>query len=113
MLISGMKNCVIILGFAQQVRIHESSGCRILLVSKSGPIIEDCVDMHFGAYPRGLEGGVDVGEGKGEGENWRDVQDFNWLKQTASPHFDLDARVDEEGIKKVLIGEAEVESLFE
>jgi hypothetical protein len=113
MLISNMKNCIIILKFAQQVRIHDSSGCRIFLKSRSGPIIEDCEDMHFGEYPRSsLSDGEEEWCAKG-GEMWRDVQDFNWLKQTPSPNFDLDARIDEEYLRNVVSGDEKLDSLIQ
>lgn len=75
---------------SHQLRIHSSSDVTFLLQMQSNPIIENCKSMRFGAV---LSDDPDTAElaklsSMGEGnDKWMQVQDFGWLKSTASPNW--------------------------
>ena len=81
---------------SRQVRLHASTDCQVYLRVRSAPIIEHCDRLGFGpyapAYPAApahlAAAGLDQ-----DGAQWREVQDFGWLRAAASPHW----RVLEEG----------------
>ncbi|KAJ3249113.1 hypothetical protein HDU78_007075 [Chytriomyces hyalinus] len=94
----------------RQFRMHTSANTRILLHVSSHPIIEDCQTLVFGPYtPRSISSGSDdtldspfpwihivekagLGTDEGSAGRWMRVEDFNWLKKTASPNWRAAAR---------------------
>ncbi|KAG7669606.1 hypothetical protein Ndes2526B_g05955 [Nannochloris sp. 'desiccata'] len=86
---------------SRQVRIHSAENCDFYLKVRSGPIIEFSTMLRFaplGAaealldHPKaanhfslqGLEDNDDQG-----GTEWADVQDFGWLRSSASPNWSI------------------------
>ncbi|KAI8475420.1 MAG: tubulin binding cofactor C-domain-containing protein [Monoraphidium minutum] len=108
--VDGAEGCTLALA-ARQVRIHSAAGCDVYLRTRSRPIIEGCARLRFapltaddlatlglsaGAAATGLGGaggGAPGGGGGGaaaaaaEGELWRAVNDFGWVKAPPSPHW--------------------------
>eukprot|EP00301_Raphidiophrys_heterophryoidea_P018218 c3217_g1_i1.p1 GENE.c3217_g1_i1~~c3217_g1_i1.p1 ORF type:complete len:367 (-),score=89.32 c3217_g1_i1:49-1110(-) len=85
-------DCVLHLA-SHQVRIHNCVGCEFRLHVQSNPIIEHCSNVRFGPYGLRYSAiaehfqalGWDV-ERSNE-SNWKNVQDFNWLRTTPSPNW--------------------------
>lgn len=69
---------------AGQVRMHDCKNVVIYLWCGSHPIIEDCSAVRFAPLPDFyLDGGRD-------GENqWDQVDDFKWLKDSHSPNWSV------------------------
>ena len=86
---------------SQQIRLHKSYDCKFTVYTTSQLIIEDCDRVKFAEW-RVFEKGEDQEQSKDlveamhrcgfkeDGKNfWAEVQDFNWIKQEKSPHFEL------------------------
>ena len=75
---------------ARQVRIHDSAGTTFAVRVASQPIIEGTTGARFAPYGwdyPGLTGDLE-GAGLGTcGGQWAEVNDFGWLRQTASPNW--------------------------
>jgi hypothetical protein len=76
-LLHSLKDCILFVR-ARQLRIHDSVNVTVYSNVNSGPIIEDCSSMRFGLWD--CEGTED--------NQWNNVQDFCWLKQSKSPNFE-------------------------
>lgn len=89
---------------ARQLRLHHSKDCTFYLAVGSHPIIEHCTGLKFAPlipsitlpYPQALEQFKEaelssmVAEDNStppEANMWNKVQDFRWIKATASPHW--------------------------
>jgi len=67
----------------QQLRIHATTNTKFFIHVTSKAIIEDCEDVGFGCYcwryplseEHFVQAGLDI-----DTNNWRDIDDFNWLK---------------------------------
>ena len=77
---------------ARQVRIHDATnGTSFYVRTASGPIIEHSSDVRFAPYAFGYPG-IDeamekAGFGGADPGKWREVEDFGWIKQVASPNW--------------------------
>jgi len=76
-----------------QLRIHGSKEIQFYLHVTSKPIIEDCDSLLFApyspfSYPT-LEEDFKLAKLNPEVNEWEDVEDFNWLKKTKSPHWSV------------------------
>lgn len=74
------------------MRIHNTERTRFGVWTSSKGIIEDTKEVVFKRYGwryEGVEEDVRRCEREGKENLWRDVQDFNWLKQEASPNFTI------------------------
>ena len=87
---SECTDCTFVFG-ARQVRLHTSSRCDFYLHAASHPIIERCDAFRFAPYPSPLPpafAGAVAAAGMDPTRNeWSNVDDFGWLKATASPHW--------------------------
>uniref|UniRef100_A0A915ANT5 C-CAP/cofactor C-like domain-containing protein n=1 Tax=Parascaris univalens TaxID=6257 RepID=A0A915ANT5_PARUN len=66
---------------AQQIRIHSSHELKLHVAVRAAVIIEDCDGIQVAPY-RVRDVAVDW-----ENDNWRKVNDFNWLSTEQSPHW--------------------------
>ena len=77
---------------ARQVRIHDATnGTSFYVRTASGLIIEHSSDVRFAPYALGYPG-IDeamekAGFGGADSGTWREVEDFGWIKQVASPNW--------------------------
>ncbi|BDA44909.1 Tubulin-specific chaperone C [Coccomyxa sp. Obi] len=81
-------SCLILI--SHQLRIHSSSHVTFLLEVQSNPIIEDCRGMRFGAPLPDDPDTAELAKLSSMGDRydkWMQVQDFGWLKSTASPNW--------------------------
>ncbi|KAL1525166.1 hypothetical protein AB1Y20_020037 [Prymnesium parvum] len=82
-------NCTLVLG-ARQIRMHTSTQCSLYLHAASHPIIEHCSDLRIAPYPA-LPAGIPspwAAAGMNPEQNqWKLVDDFDWLKQSQSPNW--------------------------
>jgi len=77
---------------SRQARIHSSTASEFYLRVRSGPIIEHSQALAFGPYTPGYPGAdADLAaHGLLDSTNeWQNVQDFGWLRATASPNFKI------------------------
>ncbi|EAS00400.2 tubulin-specific chaperone C (macronuclear) [Tetrahymena thermophila SB210] len=91
LLIDGCKNSLLNI-CGHQLRIHNSVSTHFQIFSTSKCIIEHCTSMIFSPYKHTydkFEQHFNECGMKGKENQWRDIQDFNWLKQEASPNFIL------------------------
>jgi len=90
---------------ARQFRLHRSEACRFFVLALSRPIVEHCSGLGFAPYvlaPGGdlvaqrelllAAGLLESADGSSErdaatADNWRRVDDFGWIKSTASPNW--------------------------
>lgn len=90
--VDGCNDCVISVN-CHQLRIHNSRGTTFRIFVTSKAIIEDCDGLTFSPYTfvyAQKEEDEVLFERKGKQNLWREVQDFNWLKEgIVSPHFTL------------------------
>ncbi|KAH6574548.1 hypothetical protein BASA50_007715 [Batrachochytrium salamandrivorans] len=90
-----IENCVgsRIAAVCRQCRVHETHHTRLHLHVSSHPIIEDCSDIGFSSFEPSLLRNFDEvlkNLGLDAGRNEFDkVEDFNWLRQQASPNWKL------------------------
>jgi len=84
----------------QQLRIHSTSNTKFYIHVTSKAIIEDSNEVGFGAYSWTYEGVKSDFEHSGLNQNtnnWKDVDDFNWLKlDEQSPNWYLLTNENEE-----------------
>ncbi|XP_066934873.1 tubulin-specific chaperone C-like [Clytia hemisphaerica] len=77
----------------QQLRIHTSINSKFFVHVTSKVIIEDCEELSFGKYIfhyETLEEDFENSKLPRDVNNWRDVDDFNWLKlDEPSPNWSL------------------------
>ncbi|KAL2023687.1 hypothetical protein VTK56DRAFT_1401 [Thermocarpiscus australiensis] len=82
--ITGVRDSVVMV-IARQVRIHECENVSFYLHCVSRPIIEDCKGVRFARAPEAYL----TEKEKNETNLWDQVDDFKWLKTTASPNWSL------------------------
>lgn len=102
--ITGIEDSIIVVA-ARQVRIHECKNVHIYLHCTSHPIIEDCSRMKFAPLPA-YYGNESTAS---DTNQWDQVDDFKWLKDTASPNWSLmveDARLPDDVWKNTVCGKA-------
>ncbi|XP_072498278.1 tubulin-specific chaperone C [Notamacropus eugenii] len=85
-------SCVLAVA-CQQLRTHSTRDTRIFLQVTSRAIVEDCSGVQFAPYSWSYPGIDQDFEGSGldrSKNNWRDVDDFNWLARgVASPNWSV------------------------
>ncbi|KAK0353728.1 hypothetical protein LTR91_019268 [Friedmanniomyces endolithicus] len=98
--LTNVRNSVIVVA-SRQFRMHESQGCDVYVLSSGRPIIEDCTDVRFAPLP-----GLYMREEDHRVENqWREVDDFKWLRNEPSPNWKVleeQQRVKEEAWRDVI-----------
>ncbi|KAI0397618.1 tubulin-specific chaperone C [Xylariaceae sp. FL0594] len=102
--ITGIVDSVIVVA-ARQVRMHDCKNVHVYLHCSSHPIIEDCEAIKFAPLP---EYYVDASS-PAETNQWDQVDDFKWLKDTASPNWSImpeDQRVAQDVWKDTVCGSA-------
>lgn len=65
-----------------QLRIHQSRASVFYVDARTPPIVEDVQDLAFAPYNFTYPGCSPA-----EGDMWRQVKDFKWLKTEHSPHW--------------------------
>ncbi|KAI1363656.1 tubulin binding cofactor C-domain-containing protein [Xylaria arbuscula] len=82
--ITGIEDSIIVVA-ARQVRMHDCKNVQVYLHCASHPIIEDCSQVTFAPLPSfyGNESTTP------ETNQWDQVDDFKWLKDTASPNWGI------------------------
>lgn len=70
---------------SRQFRMHDSTDCDVYLLTSSRPIIEDCKGIRFSRLPREYVTNTD----QETGEQWREVDDFKWLRNEPSPNWSI------------------------
>lgn len=79
---------------AQQIRIHKTHKCTFFNFVSSNMIIEDCNKLKVFELKVGEEE-KEIFEMFGKSglslkkNNWEDIKDFNWIKNTKSPNYDI------------------------
>ncbi|CAN6484003.1 unnamed protein product [Victoria cruziana] len=90
-LIEDVEGCLFVVA-AHQIRIHEAKRTDFYVRVRSKPIIEFCNEVRFAPYAfsyDGIEANLkDAGIGE-ETENWKNVDDFRWLRATPSPNWSV------------------------
>ncbi|GBC10437.1 hypothetical protein RclHR1_09630001 [Rhizophagus clarus] len=90
-LIYDCENCVFVVA-CHQFRMHTSKQMNIYLHVTSHPIIEDCDKIKFAPYTLsipGLDKMFEAAKLDQKTNKYDTVEDFNWLRQQASPHWNL------------------------
>lgn len=83
------EKCTLVIA-CQQLRLHVSKDVNIYLHVTSRAIMEDCV--HIGVAPynwtySGIEKDFEKANLKMSVNNWRSIDDFNWLNEKHSPNW--------------------------
>jgi hypothetical protein len=91
-LLQHLEHCTLFVR-ARQVRIHDCVDCQLFVNCETGPIIERCTQMKFGEWKidclDGEESCSTIVNGVSPENSWNQVQDFDWLRQTKSPNWEL------------------------
>lgn len=77
---------------AQQIRIHKTHNAKFNVFVISNMIIEDSDGLKVSKWHSSSSEVTELfGNSmfKGKINNWADVKDFNWIKATASPNFEI------------------------
>ncbi|KAI1124908.1 tubulin-specific chaperone C [Nemania abortiva] len=82
--ITGVEDSVIVVA-ARQVRMHDCNNVHVYLHCASHPIIEDCSQVAFAPLPTYYTNESTPREAN----QWDQVDDFKWLKDTASPNWSI------------------------
>ncbi|KAL2135179.1 hypothetical protein VTI74DRAFT_9496 [Chaetomium olivicolor] len=82
--ITRVRNSVVMVA-ARQVRIHDCENVVFYLHCVSRPIVEGCKGVRFARAPESYL----TDKEKAETNMFDQVDDFNWLKATPSPHWSL------------------------
>ncbi|KAI0506499.1 tubulin binding cofactor C-domain-containing protein [Xylaria bambusicola] len=80
--ITGIEDSIIVVA-ARQVRMHDCKNVQVYLHCTSHPIIEDCSKVAFSPLPSYYANESTAPETN----QWDKVDDFKWLKDTASPNW--------------------------
>ena len=75
---------------ARQLRIHDAHGVDLYLRCKSKPIIEHSDALRFAPFDQAFPGRDGLLRAAGlaeDGGQWRDVEDFGWIKASQSPNW--------------------------
>ncbi|KAI8378501.1 tubulin binding cofactor C-domain-containing protein [Blakeslea trispora] len=99
-LMYGLTNSTLLVG-CHQFRMHESHQVDIILSVTSRPIIEDSDQIQVGCWPR--EGFMNY---------YDQVEDFNWLKKQASPHWKVMDLTREKELRDQLVVQDNPEELY-
>jgi hypothetical protein len=85
-------NCTFQLN-CHQLRIHNTYDTTLKIFVTSKAIIEDCNRVVFTPYTYeypNIKEDLKTFERENEHNFWREIQDFNWLKENQkSPHYEL------------------------
>jgi len=104
--LTNVRTSVIVVA-SRQFRMHESRSCDVYLLTSGRPIIEDCENVRFAPLP-----GLYMREEDHQVKNqWREVDDFKWLRNEPSPNWrvlEVEERVKEEVWKDRVPGGAGV-----
>ncbi|CAG8780198.1 17290_t:CDS:2, partial [Acaulospora morrowiae] len=90
-LIYDCERCLLLVG-CHQFRMHTSKKMFIYLHVTSHPIIEDSHDIEFAPYTLltpGLDKMFEIAKLDHSNNKYDKVEDFNWLKQQASPNWKI------------------------
>lgn len=87
-----IQNCknIILYSASRQIRIHETTDSSFFIYTQSRPTIENCNGLKFGPYllkHADMDLWLKQCEFNLEKNEWRNVQDFLWLRATQSPHW--------------------------
>ncbi|GAW17713.1 hypothetical protein ANO14919_071790 [Xylariales sp. No.14919] len=82
--ITGIEDSIVVVA-ARQVRMHDCKNVQVYLHCTSHPIIEDCSRMAFAPLPTFYANESTTTETN----QWDKVDDFKWLKDTASPNWSV------------------------
>lgn len=76
---------------AQQIRIHKSRNSQFEIFVTSSMIIEDCSQLSIRelAIPEEVQVFFNDSQLAQRENNWKEIKDFNWIKNTPSPNFSL------------------------
>ncbi|KAI0530354.1 tubulin binding cofactor C-domain-containing protein [Xylaria digitata] len=102
--ITGIEDSIVVVA-ARQVRMHDCKNVRVYLHCTSHPIIEDCSQMAFAPLPTFYANGATTAETN----QWDKVDDFKWLKDTASPNWSVlaeESRVSNDVWENTVCGKA-------
>ncbi|KAI1747583.1 tubulin binding cofactor C-domain-containing protein [Xylaria castorea] len=102
--ITGIEDSIIVVA-ARQVRMHDCKNVHVYLHCTSHPIIEDCSNMAFAPLPTFYTNGSTTPETN----QWNQVDDFKWLKDTPSPNWGVlaeDDRILDDVWKNTVCGKA-------
>ncbi|VDK23217.1 unnamed protein product [Anisakis simplex] len=82
-----IRNCssVTLVAAAHQIRVHDSRELKLHIAVRSAIVIEDCDEFQIAPY-RVKDVQLDWID---TNNNWRRVQDFNWLSDEPNPHWCL------------------------
>jgi hypothetical protein len=80
--LTNITNSIIVVA-SRQFRMHESKACDIYLHAAGRPIIEDCTGVQFATLPELYLKDAD----RGVTNQWKEVDDFKWLRAEASPNW--------------------------
>ncbi|CAO3624979.1 unnamed protein product [Cunninghamella echinulata] len=103
-LIYGLENSIISVG-CHQFRMHDACNVEVLLNVSSRPIMEDSNCISIG----------DLVNNKSSSNYFDQMEDFNWLKQQASPNWTLMKNDRKEQLIKLtqrMIGQEQLDSLL-
>ncbi|VEN59075.1 unnamed protein product [Callosobruchus maculatus] len=82
-------NCTLVIA-CQQLRLHSSHNVQIYLHVTSRAIMEDCKDIAVAPYNwiyEGVEKDFENAHLEKKVNNWRCIDDFNWLSEKHSPNW--------------------------
>jgi hypothetical protein len=82
--LTNISNSVVVVA-SRQFRMHSSRNCDVYLLTTSRPIIEDCSRIRFAPLPERYL----TGEDEGVENQWRNVDDFKWLRAEPSPNWSV------------------------
>ncbi|BGP37382.1 hypothetical protein JCM10449v2_001288 [Rhodotorula kratochvilovae] len=103
-LLSECEGCVIALG-AHQFRMHDSTGCAVLLRAGSTPVIERCRRVRFGAYPAvALSPGDEQAEKDTKPVHVQDFDDPFASPERPSANWRLLSSEEQEAVTRALAG---------
>jgi hypothetical protein len=100
--LTNITNSVIVVA-SRQFRMHNSRDCDVYLLATSRPIVEDCSRIRFAPLPERYE----IAEDEGVENQWRNVDDFKWLRAEPSPNWSVlpeEKRIGEKVWKEVVPG---------
>ncbi|KAI8948596.1 tubulin binding cofactor C-domain-containing protein [Xylaria longipes] len=87
--ITGIEDSILVVA-ARQVRMHDCKNVHVYLHCTSHPIIEDCSQVVFAPLPAFYANDSTTPETN----QWDQVDDFKWLKDTPSPNWGVTAADD-------------------
>ncbi|KAI1812810.1 tubulin-specific chaperone C [Poronia punctata] len=107
--ITGIEDSVVVVA-ARQVRMHDCKNVHVYLHCTSHPIIEDCSGVEFAPLPTHY---VDDKLATATPNQWDQVDDFKWLKDTQSPNWNIlpeERRVSQDVWKDTVCGSASLKT---